>query len=133
MLSNKIYREELFKNIKYATLDLPSHLSDDARDLLTRLLDKDPKKRLGARYGSFEIKQHPFFSKIDWDKMMTKQYIPPEPYIKQRFKNFLKLPADQKTNQEVYKDFIKDLSSTKQFNSKDNVHINGWSFALTQQ
>jgi hypothetical protein len=79
---------------------------------LIRLLDKDPKKRLGARYGSFEIKQHPFFTKIDWDKMMGKQYIPPEPYLKQRFESFLKLPPNQKTNHDVFKDFTKDLSST---------------------
>ena len=98
-----------------------------------RLLDKDPKKRMGARCGSFEIKQHSFFAKIDWEKMIAKQYIPPEPYLKQRFENFLKLPPDQKTNRDVYKDFMKDLSSTSQFNGKDTVHLNGWSFALTQQ
>jgi len=42
--------------------------------------------------GSLEIKLHPFFDRIDWDKMLLKQYIPPEPYLKTRFENFLKLP-----------------------------------------
>jgi hypothetical protein len=64
--------------------------------------------------------------------MLTRQYIPPEPYLKMRFENFLKLPTDQKTNQEVYRDFKKDQSLEFPA-SKDAVHINGWSFALTQQ
>ena len=63
--------------------------------------------------------------------MLTRQYIPPEPYLKMRFENFLKLPTDQKTNQEVYRDFKKD-QSLEFPGSKDAVHINGWSFALTQ-
>jgi hypothetical protein len=39
---------------------MPTYLSDEAHDLLIRLLDKDPSKRLG-KDGSDEIKQHPFF------------------------------------------------------------------------
>jgi hypothetical protein len=34
-------------------------------------LDKDPYKRLGME-GSHEIKLHPFFDRIDWDKMLLK-------------------------------------------------------------
>jgi len=52
-------------------LDIPAYLSDPAKDLLARLLDKDPNKRLG-RNGSHEIQKHPFFEKIDWDKMLLK-------------------------------------------------------------
>ena len=96
-----------------------------------KLLDKDPKKRLGSRFGSLEIKKHAFFGKIDWDKMLNKQYIPPEPYLKLRFENFLKLPLDQKTNQDVYQDFRKDLfNKVGKDSSGSQVHINGWSFAL---
>ena len=65
------FREELFKNIQYSKLDIPSYLSLQAKDLLIRLLDKDPTKRLGMD-GSLEIKLHPFFDKIDWDKMLLK-------------------------------------------------------------
>jgi serum/glucocorticoid-regulated kinase 2 len=44
----------------------------EAKDLLTRLLDRDPKKRLGSLNGAEDIKNHPFFEMIDWDKMFTK-------------------------------------------------------------
>lgn len=40
-------------------------ISDEARDLIVRLLDKDPKKRLGAS-GADEIKKHKYFKDINW-------------------------------------------------------------------
>ena len=74
-----------------------------------RLLDKDPNKRLG-RDGSDPIKNHPFFENIDWDKMLLKQYIPPNPYLKERFEKFLELSPEMKTNQEVLAAFQKDAN-----------------------
>lgn len=42
-------------------------LSSVARDLITELLNMDPKRRLGSKNGSEEIKRHPFFrGKIVW-------------------------------------------------------------------
>eukprot|EP01087_Luapelamoeba_hula_P018337 TRINITY_DN5898_c0_g1_i1.p1 TRINITY_DN5898_c0_g1~~TRINITY_DN5898_c0_g1_i1.p1 ORF type:complete len:556 (+),score=139.28 TRINITY_DN5898_c0_g1_i1:114-1781(+) len=35
--------------------------SKDVRALIRRLLDKDPRKRLGAEHGAADIKEHPFF------------------------------------------------------------------------
>jgi serine/threonine protein kinase len=42
-------REKLYKNIKYADprLDMP-FLSENAKDLCKRLLEKDPNQRLGS-------------------------------------------------------------------------------------
>lgn len=34
---------------------------------------KDPKKRLGSKNDSEEIKKHPWFSNIDWQKIALKQ------------------------------------------------------------
>jgi serine/threonine protein kinase len=42
-----------------------------ARDLVERMLDMDPAQRIGAR-GYDEIKQHPFFAKIDWATCLQK-------------------------------------------------------------
>ena len=55
-------REKLYKNIKYnePRLDFP-FLSDTARDLLSKLLKKDPKERLGSGADADEIKHHPWF------------------------------------------------------------------------
>lgn len=60
-------------------LTLPFFLSPDARDLLTRLLRKDPKKRLGACMPKDmeTIKKHRFFRKIDWKKLELRELEPP--------------------------------------------------------
>ena len=61
-------REKLYKNIKYndPRLDFP-FLSDTARDLLSKLLKKDPKERLGSGTDADEIKHHPWFECINWE------------------------------------------------------------------
>lgn len=51
--------------------NLPYYLSADAKDLLRRLLRKEPAKRLG--YKQFEtFKKHRFFRKLDWDLIISK-------------------------------------------------------------
>ncbi|XP_073008443.1 serine/threonine-protein kinase WAG2-like [Typha latifolia] len=37
-----------------------------ARDLISRLLERDPRRRMGAKLGAAEIKRHPLFAGIDW-------------------------------------------------------------------
>lgn len=60
-------------------LSLPFFMSVDARDLLTRLLRKDPKKRLGACMPKDMevIKKHRFFRKVDWKKLEARELEPP--------------------------------------------------------
>jgi serine/threonine protein kinase len=41
----------------------------EARDLIERLLDANPKKRLGAG-GADELKSHAFFNGVDWDELL---------------------------------------------------------------
>ncbi|OCT88595.1 hypothetical protein XELAEV_18017226mg, partial [Xenopus laevis] len=48
-------------------------LSGDVKDLLRKLLEKNPDRRLVV-YGN--IKQHPFFSAIDWEEF-ERQPVPP--------------------------------------------------------
>jgi serum/glucocorticoid-regulated kinase 2 len=45
-----------------------------ARDL-TRILDRDPQRRLGAN-GAAEIKSHHLFANIDWRKLLQREYEP---------------------------------------------------------
>ena len=66
------------ENILKKKLVLPYFLSPDAKDLLTRLLRKEPNKRLGAK-GPTDVaimKKHRFFRKIDW-KMLEKRELEP--------------------------------------------------------
>ncbi|KAL8995295.1 MAG: hypothetical protein Q9169_004939 [Polycauliona sp. 2 TL-2023] len=60
-------------------LVLPFFMSVDAKDLLTRLLRKKPKERLGARMPKDLqiIKGHRFFRKIEWHKLQKRQVEPP--------------------------------------------------------
>ena len=55
------------------------NLSDDAKDIINKLLDNNPKKRLGSQNGIEEIKTHPFFANIDFDLIEKKKI--PSPYI----------------------------------------------------
>ncbi len=47
----------------------------DAKDFLEKLLKRDPSKRLGAKKGIREIKEHPFFTGINW-KTLIKEVAP---------------------------------------------------------
>lgn len=80
-------REILYKNIKSAPLRFKSSISEEAKDLISKLLIRNPKKRLGAsKLDAEEIKAHKFFESIDWGMMMLKQYTPPP------FRNILRVP-----------------------------------------
>ncbi|KOS20481.1 Serine/threonine-protein kinase gad8 [Escovopsis weberi] len=68
--TNEMYRKILSEPLHFSDV-VPSA----AKDLLTKLLNRDPKKRLGAN-GSAEIKAHPFFHDIDWRKLLQRKYEP---------------------------------------------------------
>ena len=53
-------------------------MSEAAKDLCSRLLEKDPQKRLGGGIeGAKEIRNHPWFKSIDWEKMYQRDCVPP--------------------------------------------------------
>ena len=60
-------------------LVMPYYLGPDAKDLLTRFLRKEPKKRLGASMPGdlILIKKHRFFNKLDWKKLAKREIQPP--------------------------------------------------------
>ncbi|KAJ2082314.1 rim15, signal transduction response regulator [Coemansia sp. RSA 988] len=47
-------------------------ISSEARDFITRLLCRDPRRRLGY-HGAEEVKAHPIFTGINWDTLLDKQ------------------------------------------------------------
>ncbi|KAM0332192.1 hypothetical protein ACHAQA_002467 [Verticillium albo-atrum] len=60
-------------------LVMPYFLGPDAKDLLTRLLRKEPAKRLGSNMPKdlTILKNHRFFRKIDWAKLAAREMEPP--------------------------------------------------------
>ncbi|KAI0398576.1 serine/threonine-protein kinase psk1 [Xylariaceae sp. FL0594] len=67
------------QNIVKQKAVMPYFLSLEAKDLLARLLRKDPAKRLGSRMPKdlATIKSHRFFRKIDWKKLEAREMEPP--------------------------------------------------------
>ena len=67
------------QNILKQKLQLPYFLGPDAKDLLTRLLRKEPSKRLGGTTTKDlkTLKAHRFFRKIDWKKLEKREVEPP--------------------------------------------------------
>jgi len=72
----------MYTKILSGELKFPSYISDNAKSLLEGLLTRDPEKRLGSNGGQ-EVKQHAWFSEIDWDKLVRKEIEPPfKPKVK---------------------------------------------------
>lgn len=89
------------QNILRQKLQLPYFLGPDAKDILTRLLRKEPNKRLGANMPKDLklIKAHRFFRRIDWRKLERREMEPPiqplitDPELAENFaKEFTDLP-----------------------------------------
>ena len=70
-------RPELFDKIKNQAPKFPNFLSFAARDILEKLLDKDPSKRLGSINDSEDIKKHEWFLNFNWDDLINKKYQAP--------------------------------------------------------
>ncbi|XP_032683986.1 G protein-coupled receptor kinase 1 isoform X3 [Odontomachus brunneus] len=59
-------------------VELPETFSRELRSLLEGLLQRDINNRLGCRgNGADELKEHPFFSGIDWQQVYLQKYTPP--------------------------------------------------------
>lgn len=69
--------KKMYENICYAKLVFPPHLSENCKSILSQLLDRKPERRLGhGPNGSANVKAHPFWEGIDFDKLLAKE-IPP--------------------------------------------------------
>ncbi|XP_014857334.1 PREDICTED: serine/threonine-protein kinase Sgk1 isoform X2 [Poecilia mexicana] len=68
---------EMYDNILNKPLQLKPNISNAARHLLEGLLQKDRTKRLGCTEDFIEIKNHIFFSPINWDELNAKKITPP--------------------------------------------------------
>jgi serine/threonine protein kinase len=71
-------KEQIFFNIENAELRIPQFVSKDAGNLLRKLLEKDPLKRIGSSdKDAEEIKEDPYFKDINWDDVYNKKNEPP--------------------------------------------------------
>ena len=68
--------KKLYENIKGANLKIPNYISKEAKNLLKKLLHKDPKQRIGVK-NKEEIKSDPFFADINWEALEAGNIDPP--------------------------------------------------------
>lgn len=69
--------QAIFSNILNHQIEWPiSGMSPEAKDLISRLLELSPEKRLGTN-GAAEVKAHPFFKDINWETLRLQ----PPPFL----------------------------------------------------
>jgi len=63
----------LMDRILHDELEIPLDFSIEVKDLLSKLLRKDPKKRLAS---AKNIKEHAFYHSIDWKMVVHNKELP---------------------------------------------------------
>ncbi|CEJ90548.1 Putative AGC/AKT protein kinase, variant [[Torrubiella] hemipterigena] len=70
--------QQMYKNIAFGKVRFPRDtLSQEGRNFVKGLLNRNPKHRLGAIDDAEELKRHPFFDDIDWNLLAQKRITPP--------------------------------------------------------
>ncbi len=70
--------QKMYELITRGKLAFPTAFSADAKDFLKKILVQDPASRLGGGPDDVEeMKKHPFFASIDFDKLVKRQITPP--------------------------------------------------------
>jgi len=66
----------MYQKILSGELRFPNYISEEAKSLLEGLLTRDPALRLGTKGGD-EVKGHPWFADVEWEKLIRKEIEPP--------------------------------------------------------
>ncbi|XP_078517759.1 protein kinase C delta type isoform X2 [Lissotriton helveticus] len=112
--------DELFESIRVDTPHYPRWITKESKDILEKLFERDPLKRLGI---TGNIKLHPFFKTINWTALEKREVDPP-------FKPKVKSPGD-------YNNFDREFLSEKPrlsysdknlIDSMDQSAFHGFSF-----
>jgi len=117
-------RAKLFDRIRSGELNYPPYISPTAKDLLRRLLARDPCQRLGAGPSDVEeLRVHSWFAGVYWRAMYDKRILPPfKPNLtsagtaKYVDKEFLEMPV---INSEAPEGRVKDVN-----------HFDGFSYQV---
>uniref|UniRef100_G3N6T3 Protein kinase C n=1 Tax=Gasterosteus aculeatus aculeatus TaxID=481459 RepID=G3N6T3_GASAC len=112
--------DELFESIRMDTPHYPRWINKEAEDLLERLFERDPTRRLGI-VGN--IRSHPLFNNINWQALERREIEPP-------FKPKVKAPNDcSNFDREFLSEKPRLSHSDKNFiDSMDQAAFDGFSF-----
>ncbi|EAS04177.2 Serine/Threonine kinase domain protein (macronuclear) [Tetrahymena thermophila SB210] len=123
---NDSTREKVFENIVNRRIEFPptgdpnedeNCISEEAQDLMEKLLTLDHKQRLGAR-GADEIKKHPFFKGIDFAKIRSQ----PAPIVPKMILTEEEREKREKDKQKL-KQFLEELNTKKKNKHKSEAVI----------
>lgn len=71
-------RQQMLKDIVDKPVGMRSAFSDQATDLLKKLLERNPEARIGSGPdGADAIRQHPFFENVNWEQVETRDHESP--------------------------------------------------------
>lgn len=129
------------QNILKQKLQLPYFIGPDAKDLLTRLLRKEPHKRLGGTSPKDlkTLKSHRFFRKIDWKKLEKRELEPPiqpvitDPELAENFStDFTMLPLSPVVTRgsKNFDEYMQDVQEERVTAEKNNP-FGGFSFVAS--
>ncbi|CAD8051183.1 unnamed protein product [Paramecium sonneborni] len=67
--------QEIYNSILTENIQFPDYvqISEELKDLIISLLQKDPTERLGQKEGVIEILSHPWFADVDFEKIVNRQ------------------------------------------------------------
>ncbi|CAO1940567.1 unnamed protein product [Urochloa humidicola] len=120
-------RKETFRNVLQVELEFPGDArrrTPELADLISRLLEREPRRRLGYAAGADEIREHPFFAGVAWDmlaEVSRPPYIPPpadedlaagggEGFdVREHFRNLHQPPPPSKAASEASSDFSSEF------------------------
>ena len=64
---------EIYKKIIDGYFEFPPNFDSKVKDLISKLLEMDPEKRLGAGPdGAGHVRKHKWFKGVDWDLVLRK-------------------------------------------------------------
>ena len=63
----------LYQRIATATLNFPQNFNEEAKDLIIKVMKRNPEERIRIA----EVKQHIFFQDINWEDLLHKRIQPP--------------------------------------------------------
>lgn len=112
--------DELFESIRVDTPYYPRWITKESKDILEKLLERDPSKRLGV---NGIIRTHPFFKTINWTLLEKRELEPP-------FKPKVKSPGDYSNFDQEFLGEKPRLSFTDKnlIDSMDQAAFSGFSF-----
>ena len=106
----------LYNSIVKKQLLFPEFFSDTIKDLLKKLLEKNPKKRIGL---TEDVKKHKFFKDIEWNELEFKRIKPPLDLVKIKKKYERKLNKKEKNKDNISNSNDKKENLQKDFKDTD--------------